>query len=1009
MAKVMKENNIFKKRSKKLVNIVQQEVIDVDKEIELERSIKRGIANYKSYYYSNNIQRVIISGVVSDFKNPKFEIDCLKPSPFQMKIQVFKDVKKIDKVLSSRKIRQIEQKKIYFLRFIFKNLERNTSLQVKIMKKGGRVNSISRKINISKDNIVEEREISMLRLLPRDEIAIVIDINPNYTTNRYSRNSSISSNSSSDNDTNSNKYSGLTNNGQTCYMNSLLQTLCRIPILVDNIFKFKTQSNKKSLHLALQTLFYSMLKTSEGIAETKNLTDSFGWNAEQVNTQHDVQEFFYVLLDSLEKRISHDNIPNFIEQLMQGTITNYIKCKNIDFVSKREEKFYNLSLSIKDCSNLYESLSNLIAYEFLDGENQYKTDNHGMQDAIKGIEIKELPKILFFHLKRFEFDMQFLENKKVCSKYRFDKSINLEPYLATPQNGQTSGVSEYSYSLLSVLVHEGKEAGKGHYYTFCRPSMKEWYRFNDEKVERVDFEEVEHYSFGGKFSINMVNSKSLCEQLKEVDIDSSAYMLIYVQDRYIKEIMADIQLDKIPKQIIQNYSNIRKFEERKMMAERYVAIRLTSFQVLKRRIGAGLLTYRTSSNDRNLQEFIEDRSNYHQITIERSKNCSDLINYIQKKTKTSSLLFMLYVFNEQKQTIDPYYSRNRLKERFRSILDSSEYNIFVVVPIEEKIKIFKNFKMPIKTDLNDFNSSCDTVSTIDWIKNDNLTPSNAQKEVRSELDNYKRNLNLVKKFTEKGPVIHKVITIDRNMTLKQLYQELGANFEDTLIYQENEINPKIIEKNEENEIKNCFPNKSCIIFCPKKLHQKFQDYYINLQQRIEIKCNFSPEFKDSISIFSSGQKDASFDDGQYVRVDKRLEISKLFEIISDRFFGGKVEPEKLKILVNTQDSTFNIQKNSQEFPSIGSMVEYNPLIYISRSKISSQKLNDYFMFSTGILSLDQEHDHFEDVVIPNQLKIDEITEKYFREKLEKFEKKNQTILDNFNKEQDMNSPLIETE
>mmetsp|Transcript_12030 Transcript_12030/g.28125 ORF Transcript_12030/g.28125 Transcript_12030/m.28125 type:complete len:100 (-) Transcript_12030:34-333(-) len=44
------------------------------------------------------------------------------------------------------------------------------------------------------------------------------------------------------------------------------------------------------------------------------------------------------------------------------------------------------------------------------------------------------------------------------------------------------------------------EYGVGHYYAYVRPDMEsnEWYRFNDDKVDEVSFDDVTADAFGGR-------------------------------------------------------------------------------------------------------------------------------------------------------------------------------------------------------------------------------------------------------------------------------------------------------------------------------------------------------------------------------------------------------------------------------------------------------------------------------------------------------------------------------
>ena len=99
-------------------------------------------------------------------------------------------------------------------------------------------------------------------------------------------------------------YVGLKNQGATCYMNSLLQTMFFTNQLRKAVYKMPTESDDstKSVALALQRVFYE-LQTSDKPVGTKKLTRSFGWETLDSFMQHDVQEFLRVLLDKLESKV----------------------------------------------------------------------------------------------------------------------------------------------------------------------------------------------------------------------------------------------------------------------------------------------------------------------------------------------------------------------------------------------------------------------------------------------------------------------------------------------------------------------------------------------------------------------------------------------------------------------------------------------------------------------------------------------------------------------------------
>ena len=91
-------------------------------------------------------------------------------------------------------------------------------------------------------------------------------------------------------------------------MNSLLQSLYMTPEFRNRIYSWQYDpelhdDRADSIPFQLQLLFGNLQTSKITHADTKGITNSFGWNTKESFEQHDVQEFCRVLFDAIEKSV----------------------------------------------------------------------------------------------------------------------------------------------------------------------------------------------------------------------------------------------------------------------------------------------------------------------------------------------------------------------------------------------------------------------------------------------------------------------------------------------------------------------------------------------------------------------------------------------------------------------------------------------------------------------------------------------------------------------------------
>jgi len=325
---------------------------------------------------------------------------------------------------------------------------------------------------------------------------------------------------------------GLENYGNTCYCNSILQALyfC-IPFRL-NLIQYYINNVRDSRFapdtLLAQTaeLFYTIATQRKrcGVLGPKKFLHTLKRENElfQSFMQQDAHEFLNYLLNNIAETLEKETQPNkpknqsiagstFVHKLFEGILTNYTRCEACGTITCKSEAFLDLSLDIEQNTSLTQALSNFTNIEYLRDDDKFYCDNcNSKQNAMKGIKIKHLPRILVLHQKRFKYIKQLQRYKKLMHRVVFPLEFRVESIEEDPTE------QEKLYNLFAIVIHVGSGPNSGHYVTIVK-SRGRWLLFDDDNIELINERDI-HLCFG--------STNEMMNQIRRTDC---SYILFYQQ------------------------------------------------------------------------------------------------------------------------------------------------------------------------------------------------------------------------------------------------------------------------------------------------------------------------------------------------------------------------------------------------------------------------------------------------------------------------------------------------
>lgn len=373
---------------------------------------------------------------------------------------------------------------------------------------------------------------------------------------------------------------GLSNLGNSCFMNATLQCLAYTPHFAQLLLQkldpisqkggssyYSNTSYNFCLFSELTTLLPRMLKKSYGSIQPsnvfKNLRSLSKEKRLRPGRQEDAHEFLRILMDSLQTSVlkSHNakklSMPiqetSCIYKIWGGHLRSQVKCDHCHFESNTFDSLLDLSLEINGDS-VNKALISFTRKERLTGDNRYHCERcKTKRDATKQFTIFNAPNCLVLHLKRFSFNMSMLSSRsyggyggsiyggggysrygtssfgggKISKHIEFEKTLDLSPFM--------SDAKTTKYSLFGCLVHSGYSAQSGHYYSYIKAPNGMWHCMNDSSVSKSNEREVlrqqAYILFYKKVASSSRPQTASGTRIKDIPTDTSPY-----RDRSVRDL-----------------------------------------------------------------------------------------------------------------------------------------------------------------------------------------------------------------------------------------------------------------------------------------------------------------------------------------------------------------------------------------------------------------------------------------------------------------------------------------